>query len=54
VTVKRWQFVNHPKRSNINIPVYKRRGLRKETAQDRILQMSVQMVVGFVALIEEP
>jgi hypothetical protein len=44
---------NHPERSNIELPVQKCRGVRNETAEDRILPMSVQMFLRFVALVEE-
>ena len=41
---------NHPADSNIEIPVQNCCGVRKETAEDRILPMSVEVVLRFVAL----
>jgi hypothetical protein len=48
------QIVNQPEGSNIEPPVHERRGVRNETAEDRILHVSVQIILRFVALVEEP
>src|SRR5882762_3389429 len=49
-----WSFRGHPEFANVSLPVEKRCGVRKETAQHRILQVFVQMFLRLVALIEEP
>jgi hypothetical protein len=45
---------NHPERSNIELSIQECGGVRNETAEDRILPVSVQMFLRFVALVEEP
>src|SRR5229473_2728192 len=49
-----WSFGGHSEFANVSLPVEKRCGVRKETAQHRIFQMFVQMFLRLVTLIEEP
>src|SRR6266404_653567 len=49
-----WSFGGHSKFANVSLPVEKRCGVRKETAQHRIFQMFIQMFLRLVTLIEEP
>ena len=47
------QMGNYPECSNMELSVHKCRGVRTETEEDRVFQMSVQMFLRFVALVEE-
>src|SRR5580658_10842075 len=47
-------IANHPERSNIEPPVQKCRRIGNETAENRILPVSVEMFLRLIALVEEP